>query len=167
MNARLLTVDEASALVGRFLRDAGFAGFIFDTGFTLVFDRGGGGPDGPSRVRLQVDAGISVGDHDSWTRLVEQMAPQGHVEPDEPVLAFELARIRWTSGSEVESWCLQNESLTINMRSGDVLHIECSTDDPGRSWTLQEDGVTEANSRWSLVAEAGQFFGRTPSLGAK
>ncbi len=145
---------EANRYVGELFEASGFSGFQFGTGFTLFFDRSmSNAHSKPCRLSLCVESRLRIGSSESWLRLVGRLAPKGAIVPDEPVFAYELARIRWSEGSGVRDVCIENNLLLIELESAEIIVVECATEEEDHAWTLTCDDLDENSSECLLVCE--------------
>ncbi|WP_052555571.1 hypothetical protein [Enhygromyxa salina] len=150
------------------LSGAGFSAFTFSTSFSLRFsrDRPGSllGYPLPAEVELDLDARWWLDDEQEWKAKVARLAPEGAVEPEEPVQAYELAALRWTEGTTVVSVVVSAGMISVRFGNGRLLTATGNAEDDGRAWTLSETGVAEKSARWSVCSEGGVIFVRAPCL---
>ena len=166
----MMVEDEGKAvrIAAALLEGAGFGSFSFGTNFVLRFARSGPGDfEGrtlPAEIELWIGADWWFDERGDWDAKVARMAPANAVEPDEPVLAYELAALRWAEGSEIRSVVLSASSLRLEFVSGRVITVRNSSDDGDRAWTVTslEHGTTPP--LWSVTAEDGALFVRAPCL---
>lgn len=161
-STRQCSFEEAEKVLRRWLCGAGFDGFSFNTFFTLVFENYGKvRTNGPGAMALNVEADWRFGDQRDWEQRVARLAPQGAVEPAEPVQAYCLAALRWTEGASVANVQLSSEELRLEMENAQVIVISCRPAE-GFAWIVEERGVAEQEARWSVTCEGGEVFVREP-----
>jgi hypothetical protein len=157
MTTTELTLEEAAEAAEALFASTMFSGFRFDTGFTLYFWREGPaelkGQPLPHELRLEVDSPIAIEDGQSWEERMAALAPRDAAQPDAPVVAYELARLRWVEGSEVARAELNERELAITLRCGARISIACSAE--REDWILS---AGPAPSEWVLVWEFGSCF---------
>lgn len=157
---------EGERVAQALLSGAGFSAFTFSTGFSLRFsrDRPGSflGHPLPTEVELDLDGRWWLDDEQEWKAKIARLAPEGAVEPDEPVQAYELAALRWTEGTAVVSVVVSGGMISVRFENGRLLTATGDTEDDGRAWTLREAGVAENSTMWSVCSEGGLVFVRAP-----
>jgi hypothetical protein len=157
---------EGERVAQAMLSGAGFSAFTFSTGFSLRFSRGRAGSllgqPLPAEVELDLDGRWWLDDEHEWKAKVARLAPEGAVEPEEPVQAYELAALRWTEGATVVSVALSAGVISLRFQNGRTLTATRDADAEGRAWTLTEIGAEQESSRWSVCSEAGAVFVRSP-----
>lgn len=157
---------EGERVAEALLSGTGFSAFTFSTGFSLRFsrDRPGSflGHPLPAEVELDLDGRWWLDDEQQWKAKVAHLAPEGAVEPDEPVQAYELAALRWTKGTAVVSVVVSAGMISVRFENGRLLTATGNAEDDGRAWTLKEAGVAEKSTRWSVCSERGVIFVRAP-----
>lgn len=133
-------------IVNLLLDKAGFSFFRFDCNFSLIFQCNPiKNRKFPFSVRLSIEGDWWFGDEDEWKRTVEEMtAGQGYVEPDEPVLAFKLAALRWSDGSNIQKVNLSENKLFLSFDSGETISILNYADyDCECAWEIVECGYND------------------------
>lgn len=160
-----LNRDKALKLIHALLHNTYFEGFKFDTSFTLRFSRDSsahfGGHALPMRIEFHILNDWWFYSHEEWQKRLIQFPHIESAEPDEPVLAFELANLRWIKESAVDSVSLNDGRLLISFKNGKKITVSCEPTE-GESWILCEYGIGETNWEWSVVCENREFFVKTP-----
>ena len=143
------TVELNKHNIVNFLLDkAGFSSFTFDCNFSLIFNcNSRKNAKLPFSVRLIIENDWWFGDESEWKQIVREMtADQNYVEPDEPVLAFKLAALRWNTDGTVKKIELSEEKLLIIFESGDSISILNHSDyDCECAWEIVECGFSNSN----------------------
>ena len=153
--------EAACLLLHELLHGAGFVTFTFGCNFSLCFGRmprSVGGIGLPPEVRLELEAEWWFGERRGWEEKVLAMAPPGHVEPAEPVRAFELATLRWQEGAEIAQVGVEEGLLRLRFGNGRVLSALCHTE-MGWGWSVQG---SFGGASWSVVAEDDVLYAASP-----
>jgi hypothetical protein len=159
-----VSIVRAQEVAEMMLVGAGFSGFAFDCGFRLWFTRdsvsvqGAGG--NPSEIELTIESTWRIGDRASWEAKVKLLAPPDAVEPEEPVQAFALALMRWSTGSKITSASLSDDELRLNLDGGTTLVIASQSE--GLAWQIGVRGVPEYEAEWLVSSADGAYYVRTP-----
>jgi hypothetical protein len=155
-------IAEAQEVLQSLLRGAGFSGFAFGCNFRLWFDRVSGAPvDGvgdPQELELTIEANWRIGDEADWQAKVRRLAPEGAVEPEEPVQAYELALMRWSEGSNVSDVVLKAGELRVTTRGGATIVIGSSVERGETAWCIGQRGVPEHEATWSVCCVDGVVY---------
>ena len=140
--------NKVTDLLFNWLVGAGFSGFQFGTEFSLFFDKNSvnqyHGNDLPCQLELHILSEWWFGSLENWKQDVNSRGVG--VEPCEPVQAFELAKLRWSEGSSVNTIDLSDEALIITFENNTVLVISLKVDDE-YAFSLAEKGVAEENAK--------------------
>lgn len=159
--------NDSIAILKCLLDDTGFAGFSFSTSFSLRFERNHPGTFRgnalPWAVELRLDAPWWIGDHDKWEQRIEKEAPLEAPSPEEPLQAFELAKLRWSEGADVSSVECDPKTLKIVFENRTELFVDLEEADS--FWEIVEYGVCEIDSRWSVTWEGATLSSRSPEYG--
>lgn len=155
--------DKAIDLVGQWLKGAIYVGFRFDSNFTLFFDcnreRSFAGYRLPWQIQLNLLEDWWIGDRQNWA---EKVSRDGEgVEPDEPVKAFELAKLRWTEGASISEGLLDERGLKIRFNNGISLETALICEDE-YCFSISEFDVSDERSKWSVVLDSEGLHVRTP-----
>lgn len=146
-------------LLTQWLVGAIFVGFRFGSNFTLFFDRETEGffegKNLPWQVRLDILEDWWLGSEQEWAKKVSKNG--SGVEPDEPVKAFELAKLRWTEGAVVESITADENKLSLFLENGTVLHTLLTQEDEF-SYSISENST---ESDWSVTLDGEGFHLKT------
>lgn len=112
-------------IVNYLLEEADFLSFSFDCNFSLIFGcKQKNNIKLPFSVRLAIEGDWWFGDKNTWMKIVEEKTAHGnYIEPEEPVLAFKLAALRWSAGSAIRKIKLSKNKLLILFYSGDSISI--------------------------------------------
>jgi len=156
-------INKAIDLICQWLIGAIFIGFRFSSNFTLFFDRQSEASFVANSLPWQLELNLLeewwIGDRQEWQ---EKVIHNGKgIEPDEPVKAFELTRLRWSGGAVVSDVLLDEKRLLILFQNGVTLQTELTGEDE-YSFALTEYGVAEENSKWSVVCDSDGIYVRTP-----
>lgn len=154
MTSEKIECDEIM-LLKALLCDTGLAGFTFNTSFSLRFERNNAasflGDELPWCVELRLDAEWGFGDIESWQKRVACEGPSGSPSPDEPIQAFELARLRWTDGANISDVAFDGRVLRIFFDNQTQLFVDSQESDS--YWDIIEYGVPENDAKWNVVCE--------------
>jgi len=149
-------------LITQWLVGAIFVGFRFGSNFTLFFDRqteaSFEGKSLPMQVRLELLEDWWLGSEQEWSQMVVENGVG--VEPDEPVKAFELAKLRWSEGAVVESVIANENKLSVLFENGAVLHASLTEEDEF-SYSLSENLEISKSNSWSLTLDGEGFHLQT------
>ena len=152
-------------LVKSLFFDTAFGGFSFDMFFTLKFYRCSPASYNnnplPQEIEIRILSNWWFDTKESWAARVNQLTTYDLVEPEEPILAYELACIRWMEGSEIEDVNLVDDRMTLLFRSGKSISISLESSDD-YAWVIQETMTCEKEVSWSLVCDNEEFFVKTP-----
>lgn len=156
--------DKGTALeiLVRWLTGAGFSGFRFDTSFSLFFYRDVSasymGSELPCASELHLLGDWWVGSTGEWHDKVDKLGVG--IEPDEPVKAYELTKLRWSEGTRVKNVSLSENVLAIAFQD-ETICIAMQTDDE-YAILLKEPGVNEEEAQWSVTCVNESCFCRCP-----
>lgn len=133
---------------------AGFNGFRFDTAFSLFFYRDDkvfyNGTELPRDIEIHLLGDWWIGPLSEWK---EKVAALGcGVEPDEPVKAYELAKLRWTEGACIKDVSFTENTLSVTFENDLILSIALQCDDE-YAFVVKESGVDEEDAEWSVTCE--------------
>ena len=149
-------------LLSQWLVGAIFIGFRFGSNFTLFFDRQTQGSfEGkslPWQVRLDLLEVWWLGGEQEWAKKVSEHG--SGVEPDEPVKAFELAKLRWSEGAVVESITADENRLDVFLKNGETLHVLLTKEDEF-SYSVSENKENSDDSDWSVTLDEEGFHLKT------
>ena len=110
-----------------------YEGFTFDMFFCLHFR----GADGQINVRIYSDYYVNT--PADWARKVENFSECNFSsDPNDPVLAFVLACIRWSDSHQLQGIYVTDDELVIAFANGLTLHISHS-DDKDDAWTVEKE----------------------------
>lgn len=155
-------------IVNALLEGAGLSTFIFHTHFCLEFDCNTNkmfcGKRLPLRVTLTILGDWWFGNKEEWDETVRKMTKGFQfVEPDEPVLAFKLAALRWMEGATVKSVTLTSEKIVILFHCGEYITILNKNGSQGECpWEIFESGYEYTNICWSVVCDEGEIYYNIP-----
>ncbi len=138
---------------------AGLAGFTFHANFQLRFccssKKSWDNKNCPSEIYLNIMSDWWFGHKDGWSNLVTELTRKfDFIEPEEPVLAFKLAALRWTEGSTISSIRLSDESLELQFECGEKIVI-LNRGDSGAAWEVFGNDL---KTDWSVVCEDGKIY---------
>ncbi len=123
------------------LEGAAFCSFSFGCNFSLSFEcKRREDVNLPFSICLSIEGDWWFGDENEWKRTVSEMtANRNCIEPEEPVLAFQLAALRWSSGSTISHVNLSADKLEIQFASGQCITILNQICDEGEcAWEIIE-----------------------------
>lgn len=158
--------NESEKLICTLFHDTGFSGFTFHTSFVLRFSRNK--PTEYNGYILPMELEISIlskwwfGSRDEWEAKVKQLTLNRElVEPDEPVLAYELACLRWMNGSEVDEVEFFDRIMQITFKSGAKICIS-SENDMNYSWVISGCNTNKPSKEWTITCENDDFIVQMP-----
>lgn len=150
-----------SEIIQALFSDCGFDGFRFNTSFSLRFTRDKQGQyedqNLPWAIELLLEGDWWFDAKDTWDIRVSNLAPADSVDPEEPIQAYDLAHLRWSEGSGLESVKISSEFLVLTFKNGKILSVS-SKPIEGPSWIVESVGDEDV---WSVVCEGGEFFATT------
>jgi hypothetical protein len=156
-------LDKALELLFCWLVGSGFSGFKFDTGFSLYFSRGSEGSfcgySLPWLMELQLLGHWWFGAEKEWLKKIDKIG-EG-IEPDEPVKAFELTKLRWSEGALVKNVTYKDGIIAIDFANGLRISVSLESDDD-YVLMLKETGVNEKDATWSVVCNGEDMYYRMP-----
>jgi hypothetical protein len=155
--------NNAIDLARHWLTGAIFVGFRFDSNFTLFFycerETSFLGSALPRQIELNILEEWWMGDRQDWE---EKISCYGvGVEPDEPVKAFELARLRWTGNSSISDLSLDMNGMRIRFENGVIIQTLLTGEDEF-CFSISEFGIAEEHSKWSVTCDVAGLHVRTP-----
>lgn len=135
------------------LEDADFLSFSFDCNFSLVFCcKQKDDIELPTYITLTIEGDWWFGNKSTWNHIVKEMTENNnYIEPEEPVLAFKLAALRWSDGAAISKIELSEKYLFISFYSGDSISISNQTNmDCEVTWEIVESGfdIKRRNHYW-------------------
>lgn len=152
--------ERALASIRDVLTGAALVGFRFGSNFTLYFDRRVSAiSEGKGKIPWQLQVSILedwwIGDTEDWNRKVRLLG-QG-VEPDEPVKAFELARLRWIDNATVLNVFYKERVLSILFACGDTINIQSTGED---EYSFSISGIEQEiqESGWGVTCVDAKFY---------
>ena len=111
----------------------------------------------PQEFEIRILSDWWFNNKDEWISRVKQLTTYDLVEPDEPVLAYELACIRWNDGSEVDEVKFNNNNMIIIFRSGKTISISLESADD-YAWIIEETQISKNKESWSIICDNGEIF---------
>ncbi len=146
---------DVNKVVGLMLEGTVLDKFTFHTGFELTFSRISNEDNVlPIIIKLNIETKWWFGEFDEWNQKVKNCTEKLNiVEPDEPVLAFELAVLRWSEESMVEKVSIEKDYTTLTFSCGKSITLQ-NYDEIGCAWELIE---CYPNNSWSVICENGEF----------
>lgn len=155
-------------LINDLLVGASLDEFIFNTIFKLVFccdtKRKVSDKNVPPRVSLSILGDWWFGDKDEWNKTVEKLTEgYNYVEPDEPVLAYKLAALRWNGDATITSVKLTEKELKIIFNYDDSITIlnNAVEDSSWEIWEMSNNCI-EDYKYWYVICEDGEIFYNIP-----
>lgn len=157
------SLSQSDKFLTEWLSGALFVGFRFASNFTLYFDLQNEvhfeGQKLPWTFRLEILEDWWFGDKDEWLQKVSEKGES--VQPDEPVKAFELAKLRWSGGVMVESISVNEKILTIVFENNIELHVQQTSEDEF-AYSLSDYSDSSSDCSWSLTLDSVGFYLRKP-----
>lgn len=149
-------LDEKN-IVHALLEGAFLASFIFHTHFQLIFDcqRDKEFKDKklPREITLSILSDWWFGDKEEWDRTVKRMTEgRDYVEPEEPVLAFKLAALRWSGGTYIDSVNISPEKTELIFSGGEHITI-LNHDTEDCAWEIYATNYKDHNNCWSVLCD--------------
>ncbi|WP_437722025.1 hypothetical protein [Sorangium sp. So ce861] len=111
---------------------------------------------------MTIEADWRIGDEADWQAKMSRLAPEGAVEPEEPVQAYELALMRWSDGSDVVDVALTEEELRITTRGGAAIVVGSSVEPGETAWHIGQRGAPEHEATWSVCCMDGVVYVKRP-----
>ena len=156
---RLIEESEAKELLKAWLVGASITSFRFGTAFSLELARPVDAhykksklPEFSEMVFLEE---WWLGERSEWGKKV--ISRGAGVEPDEPVKAFELAKLIWSEGNIVCDVSASENSISIKFENSEVIHILCNGEDEF-AFSLTEKNESEHLGKRSLVLSNCEYF---------
>jgi hypothetical protein len=158
--------EEVALRVARqLLLGSGFASFEFSSAYRLKFCKArvaiSGNTQLPVEVCIDLEGKWWFGADDQWRNLVDSLSPIGGVEPEESVQAFMLAKLRWSSGSVIESLDIQGTSLILEFTNRTVLTVLGAVDEAA-SWRIFSVPINGEPTGWSVTSSGGSLYVSVP-----
>ena len=133
----------------------------FGTHFRIHFGHcavaSGSRPLPPLEVIVDILGDFWINDKDGWTRKVADV-PSSVVEPSEPVMAYELARLRWTQDSEDISVTGDDERIVFTLMNRETINFSMFSEDEFAF--LATDDADETKGELSICCDRGIFYAR-------
>ena len=151
----------AISVLDRLFRGRSLTGFHFLTCFRLQFEYVSGsrfaGDDAPSELIVESLAEPWINGRDQWDDKVSSV-PSSVTEPSDPVLAYELARLRWTTDTEVAHVSGDEIELVFSLRNGETITFPQFSEDEFAF--LATDDPDETKAKLSICCVDGTFYAR-------
>lgn len=151
------------SIVKDLLTNAVFDEFSFNTGFTLFFvcDRSKkiNGKNLPARIALSIESEWWFGEKTEWINTVSKLTKgYGFIEPEEPVLAYKLAALRWNGNSTITAVKLLKDRLILDFNDETITISNQTIED--RSWEIWEmkNCYTDDNDQWYVICDNDIFL---------
>ena len=159
--AKEISRESAIEALNRLFVGRGLVNISFGTSFRLLFGHynvaPGNRPSPPLEVVVDVLGAFWINDRGDWNRKIAEV-PSSVVEPSEPVMAYELARLRWTEDSEVVGVTGDHERVVFTLKNQEAISFSMFSEDEFAF--LAADDADERQSRLSICCDRGIFFGR-------
>ena len=149
-------------LMNDFFCGAYFEGYKFDTSFTLRFGRDNIDDLTTRKSTMSIDLFILgrwlFHTESEWSSRLSMLKNLEALDLEEPLLAFELTRLRWSEDSKVCSVSLENEILEIKFNNLCQIRISCEPIE-GESWIMtgKNNDLIE-DEMWSITCEGGEYY---------
>ena len=139
------------------LEGAFFHSFTFNQYFRLAFDcqRDKEFKDKklPQEITLSILSDWWFGNKEEWNCTVKRMTEGcNYVEPEEPVLAFKLAALRWSGGAYIDSVNITPEKTELIFSDGEHITI-LNNDIEDCAWEIYETNYKDRNNCWSVLCD--------------
>lgn len=162
----IANIDEEN-IVNALLEGAGLSSFTFHTNFVLKFcckiNKKFSEKQLPMEVNLSIMSDWWFGDKEDWDKTVNKLTKEfNFVEPDEPVLAFKLAALRWSDGSDISYVHLSSEKIELIFDCGESITILNNNKEEGLAWEIFECNFQDVNNCWSMACENGEIYYSLP-----
>jgi hypothetical protein len=149
-------------LITQWLVGAIFIGFRFGSNFTLFFDRQTEAnferKSLPWQIQLDLLEDWWFSNEKEW---VKKVAENGvGIEPDEPVKAFELAKLRWSEGAVITSVIADEKNLSLSFENGTVINVLLTEEDEF-AYSLSENLERSSEYSWSVTLDGEGFHLKT------
>ncbi|GKU27681.1 hypothetical protein [Clostridium folliculivorans] len=153
-------------VIREILKNANFTEFTFHTGFELKFSRENDaelyGKPLPIEVKITILSDWWFGARDEWNSKVEQLTNGlDLVEPEEPVLSYELTCLRWSDEASVDEVDFEDDNMKIIFKCGKSISISYYNE-MDYSWVISEFTTNDLNKGWNIICEDGEFFVSIP-----
>ena len=163
----LITNLDDRNIVNVILEEAKLESFIFDTNFRLKFEckveKEFEGKKLPREVTLSILSDWWFGNKENWDYTVKKMTEGcNFVEPEEPVLAFKLAALRWSDGSDIVSVNISAQEIDLMFRCGETVTI-LNNYKHEIAWEIFETNFNNVNDCWSVVCDEGRIYYNIPT----
>ena len=157
--AKEVSRESAISVLDRLFRGRSLSGFHLLTNFRLHFepvsDSRFAGDDAPSELIVESLAGPWINGKDQWDEKVSNV-PSSTVEQSDPVLAYELARLRWTADTEVADVSGDEFELVFSLKNGETITFPQLSEDEFAF--LATDNPDETRSKLSVCCVDGIFY---------
>ncbi|MDF2881035.1 MAG: hypothetical protein K0R54_1592 [Clostridiaceae bacterium] len=157
--------EKSETLVSLLIKDAYFKGFLYDSFFTLRFERMTEGYFNGHKLPWNIDIRIQgewwFDSEEVWKEKIEKYKAIEIVEPVEPILSYELTYLKWLDGSEVETIDFTDNSMQIVFKNKKAITILYDVE-MDYAWYIFESILSERNTVWSVCCENGLLYVRTP-----
>lgn len=133
-------------LISSVFLNANFNGFSFDQFFLLKFFH-----ESPisindklvREVEIFIESDIYFDELCNWDDYISSFPPNSSSEPSEPVIAFELASIRWSNNFKVRDVDITNDEVRLHFDETKILSFKNSLD-YSDAWILSLKGNKDA-----------------------
>lgn len=153
-------------VIEKLLKGTYFVEFTFHTGFELKFVRKQPadfcGKSLPTQVKISILNDWWFGIKKEWDNKVEELTKgMSLIEPDEPVLSYELTCLRWTEDSYVEKVDFCSDSIGILFKCGKSIFISYYNE-MDYSWVISGCDTNDLSDAWTIICEDAELFVSTP-----
>lgn len=155
--------QKAKKIINALVDGASFGGFSFSTYFKMWFFRESSLKESEG-IRLPIEFEINIlsdwwfDSKEEWRLYIKKFDTANMIEPDEPIKAFELAKLRWMNGAEVELIEIEDEKTIIYFRNGKSISI-LNDNSEDYAWTIEEyESSLDIEQNWSITCEDKEIF---------
>lgn len=153
-------------IVNVLLEGAVLSSFTFHTHFELRFscerNKNTYEKQLPFEIVLSIPGVLWFGNKNEWDGIVGKMTSgDNYIEPDEPVLAFKLAALRWKDGAVITSVNLSPEKLELKFACGECINIS-NIDEIDYAWEINEYNPKDISNSWSVECYNGEISYNVP-----
>lgn len=159
--AKVVSREDAIQALNRLFVGRSLSYFCFGTYFRLHFGHyavaPGSRPPPPFEVIVDVLGDFWINDKADWEGKVADV-PSSVVEPSEPIMAYELARLRWTQDSDVIDVSGDDEKIVFTLKNRETINFSMFGGDEFAF--LATDDADETKGELSICCDQGVLYAR-------